>query len=168
VIPAESPDGSVTVTAVNDDIYEGTTDETVIVGITSVTNGTAGTPGQVTVSIVDNESQPTVTLDAPTSPISENGGTSEITARLSGAADENVEVTILHPNAGSAEPTDYTLGTLIVITAGDLTGSLTLAALDDADADDEDVDISITNVDGPASEQGQQTATVTITDDDGA
>ena len=55
MITAGNTTGSVTVTAVNDSIYETATEETVIVDIDSVTNGTEGAPNQQTTEIVDDD-----------------------------------------------------------------------------------------------------------------
>ena len=73
------------VTLVDDNIYEG--NETAIVAISSVSGGSAnesGTPQEVTITIVENESAPTVTLSSSASSIAENAGSSlTLTATLS-------------------------------------------------------------------------------------
>jgi hypothetical protein len=89
-------------------------------------------------------------------------------ATLSGAADQDVSVTLEHPGVGTATLTDdYTLGTTIVITAGDTVDSLTLSAVDDVVFEgNETVEVTISGVTGPATENGEQQQAVTITDDE--
>jgi hypothetical protein len=53
VIPATSPSGSVTVTAVQDALVD--PDETVIVDISGVTNGTESGTQQETITITDDD-----------------------------------------------------------------------------------------------------------------
>ncbi|HEX2937053.1 MAG TPA: Calx-beta domain-containing protein, partial [Bacteroidales bacterium] len=55
--------GSVTVTAVNDDIYESATDETVIVDISSVTNAAEDGVQQASTGIVDNDGLPSLSIN---------------------------------------------------------------------------------------------------------
>jgi Calx-beta domain len=62
-IPAGSTTGTITVTAVQDLLDEN--DETVIVDITSVTNGTESGTQQATTTITDDDATPTVTLTTP-------------------------------------------------------------------------------------------------------
>jgi len=53
VIPAGSPSGSITLTAVQDNTDE--LDETIIVDISTVTNGTESGTQQVTATITDDD-----------------------------------------------------------------------------------------------------------------
>ena len=134
VIPAGQTEGSITLTGKADTGYDN--GETIIVDIASVSNATAkqtdGKGPQVTVSIVDEETAPTVTLAiSPTTPIAENGGVATITATIPAAI--LVPVTIPFTFSGTAvKDTNYTAsGSEIVILAGDTTGTLTLTAKDD-------------------------------------
>ena len=90
IIGAGSTTGSVTITGDDDAIFEGA--ETVIVDITSVTNGTESGSQQETVTITDDDSAPTVTLSEIGSPIAEDGGVSTITATLSNPSTSAVTV----------------------------------------------------------------------------
>ena len=62
-IPAGQSTGTITVTAVQDDISEG--NETVIVGISGATNATATDPQSATTTITDDEGAVSVTLSPP-------------------------------------------------------------------------------------------------------
>ena len=79
-IPAGSLTGTVTITSTDDALNEG--DETVIVDIDTVTNGTEVGTEQETVTITDDDAAPTVTLSGGAA-IAENAGTATITATLS-------------------------------------------------------------------------------------
>ena len=167
VIAAGDTTGSVTVTAVDDEIDDD--DETVVVDIDTVTGATEDGDQQVTVTITDDDAAlPTVTLSVDPDAIAEAGGEATVTATLSEAAGTDVTVTLAY--SGTATPADdYTnSGAEIVIAAGDTTGSVTVTAVDDeVDDDDETVVVDIDAVTG-ANEDGDQQVTVTITDDDDA
>ena len=168
VIPAGDTTGSVTVTAVDDEVDDD--DETVVVDIDTVTGATEDGDQQVTVTIADDDDAPlpTVALSVDPDAIAEAGGEATVTATLSAAAATDVTVTLAY--SGTATPADdYTnSGAEIVIAAGDTTGSVTVTAVDDeVDDDDETVVVDIDTVTG-ATEDGDQQVTVTIADDDDA
>ncbi len=85
-IAAGATSGTATVTGVDDAIYEG--NETVIIDITGVANGSESGTQQVTATITDNESAPTVSLSISGSPLAENGGVATITATLDNASSQ--------------------------------------------------------------------------------
>ncbi|MBK6998771.1 MAG: hypothetical protein IPH35_01930 [Rhodoferax sp.] len=105
--------------------------------------------------------------------VAEAAGSSTITATLSAAAATDTTVTIGRKSTSTAALTnDFTLsGATITITAGQTTGTATLAAVQDTlDEDNETSIVEITAVSGGngATESGTQEASVTITDDDAA
>ena len=166
VIAAGDTSGSVTITATDDGDDEG--DETVIVDIATVTGANEDGDQQVTTTILDDDGVvlPTVTLGVDSAEIAEAGGVATFTATLSAAS--TAAVTIDLALSGTAtDGTDYAAsGTQIVIAAGDTTGSVTVTATDDADDEaDETVIVEIATVAG-ATEDGDQSATTTILDDD--
>src|SRR5690606_18335566 len=117
-IPAGQTSGTATVTALADDDEE--EDETVIVDILSVENGTEDDVQRVTLTIQDDgDGQPTVTLNSSATTLEENGGEVTVTVQLSEATDEDVVVTLAL--AGAAEQgVDYNAtGTQITIPAGE-------------------------------------------------
>ena len=112
-----------------------------------------------------------VTLVVTPASISENGGVSRVTARLSHATSEEVEVRVaaeaVTPDAG----TYFELGAerLLTIPAGatDSIGTVTVTAVDDAiDAPEREVTVSGT-VTRPAGMADPLSQTLTITDDEG-
>src|SRR5438477_442009 len=70
VIPPGSTTGAITLTAVQDTLDE--VDETVVVDISSVTNGTESGTQQVTATITDDDPPPTVAFGAASSSGSES------------------------------------------------------------------------------------------------
>ncbi len=163
-IPAGSYSNSITLTGKNDTDYEG--DETIIGDISSVTNGTENGTQQVTTTITDDDPAPSVTLSIADSTLAEDGGVATITGTLSGLSTNETKIELSF--SGTASTTDYnkSLGGVIIIPAGSLSGTLTLTGIDDVtDEEDETIIVKITNITG-ATENGTQQLTATITDDD--
>jgi len=167
VITAGSTSGALTLTGINDSQYE--PGETIIVEITSVTNGTESGIQQVTAAITDDDFVPDVTLGLSGSPLAENGGTAAVTATLSAAATQNVTVNLGFAGTATGGGTDYTAsGSSITISAGSTTGNITLTGNNDLlDEENETIIVDITGVTNGA-ESGTQQVTATITDDDAA
>ena len=174
-IPRGETTGTTTLTATNDDDEA---NESVTVSIDGVTGGnvTAGSESSVTVTITDDDgdgtgpTNPTVTLTVDDDEIDEAGGVATVTATLSQATDEAVEVD-LTPRAGfttdagdlTFSPSDLT----IVIPQGETVGTLTATANPDDDTDDETVTLDVTAVrGGGATEATPQSVTITVNDDD--
>ena len=110
--------------------------------------------------------EPTVTLSlAPSSTISENGGSTSVKATLSNTF--NKTVTINLGFSGTASGTDYSkTSSSINITSGNSTGTITLSGDDDdLDENNETVIVDISTITNGA-ESGTQQVTCTITDDD--
>ena len=172
-VSAGDTEGTTTLTASDDADSD---NETVTVAIDTVTGGGAAESGAQTavVTITDDDApptNPTVTLAFVPASVAENGGTSELTATLSQATNEDVVVT-LGQVGGTAALGDFSIagdGT-ITIPTGATEASRTLTATDDTDDEgDETYTFSIDTVTGGgATEDGTQTATITILDDDGA
>jgi hypothetical protein len=128
----------------------------------------------VTITILENENAPTVTLATSASSIAENAGSSlTLTATLSNVADEDVTVA-LSTSGAATEGTDYTDGSGaiddIVISAGSTTGTVSFTPSDDSIyEDDEAAVIAVSGVSGAdATESGTQSVTITITDNENA
>ena len=162
IVPG-SLSGTATLTTVDDAIQEG--DETAIVDIASVTNGSESGTQQQTITIVDNE-LPSVTLGVSAALISETGGSATVTATLSGT--HTATVTVNLGFTGTAGAGDRTLSAnSIAIPAGQTTGTVTITAQSDADDEvDETVIVDILSVTN-GTEDGVQQVTTVIDDDDG-
>ena len=164
VIAAGDTTGTVTVTAAQDALDE--SNETVIVDITGVTNGTESGTQQATTTITDDDDPPSVTLSVNNANIAEAAGVATFTATLSAASGQDVTVDLGF--TGTATLTgDYTRsGTQIVIAAGSTSGTATVTAVQDAIVEtNETVVVDITGVTN-GTENGTQQQTTTITDDD--
>ncbi|MCT4590693.1 MAG: gliding motility-associated C-terminal domain-containing protein, partial [Carboxylicivirga sp.] len=165
VIPAGSKEASVTLSSTLDEIYEG--DENVEISITNVAGGSASEDGNQVqqVTILDDETQPLVSLELSGSPFSENGGTAVIKAVTNRISVQNVDVTIAL--SGTAGNEDYNNTTLnITIPAGSTEATVTLTGIEDAEAEgDETVIANIESVVN-GTEDGEQTVTAVISDND--
>lgn len=164
VIAAGNTTGSITLTAVQDTRDEA--NETIVVEITEVTNGTESGTQQVTATITDDDAPPTVALGISAATLAEAGGTSTVTATLSTAS--SFDVTVDLGFSGTAtNVSDYTRSnTQIVIAAGSTTGSITLTAVQDTlSEENETIVVEILNVTN-GTESGTQTVTGTIVSDD--
>jgi hypothetical protein len=148
----------------NDLIYEG--DETIIVTIDSVVNGTIGTEIAKQITIIDDENIPTTSLSVDMSSFTENAGSATVTATLD---IESALATVVYLNtSGTATlATDFSGNAdSIVIAAGSLTTNIILTAIQDAiDEEDETIIIDIDSVKN-ATENGVQQITTVINDDD--
>ena len=107
-------------------LFYNTGDETGIIAIDTVSGGGAtenSTPQAVTLTISENESAPTVTLTSNVTTIGEKSGSSiTFTATASGAADENIIVS-LSQSGTATEGTDYAEMSNITINALSTTGT---------------------------------------------
>ncbi|MDB9923796.1 hypothetical protein OAC96_06245, partial [Candidatus Pelagibacter sp.] len=167
-ILAGATTGTATFTPTDDTTYEG--NETGIIAIDTVTGGSATENGtqSVTLTITENESAPTVTLTSSASSIAENAGSSlTLTATLSVATTANVTVGISTSGTGT-EGADYATVSDITILAGATTGTATFTPTDDSTFEgDETGIIAIDTVTGgSATENGTQSVTITINEDD--
>ncbi|WP_343630922.1 Ig-like domain-containing protein [Fluviicola sp.] len=169
-IPAGSTTGTVTVTPINDGIYEGT--ETAIATITSVSGGngaTIGSPASATVTITDDETVPTVSISGGTTIVENSGGSVTLTVTLSAPTTAATVVNLGYTGTATSG-TDYTAGVAsVTIPANATTATLTITPLNDAIYEgNETVITTITSVSGGngATIGSPTSATVTITDDE--
>jgi len=164
VIPAGQVSASIGITSLNDAIDE--PNELIVVEIVGVTNGTESGTQQVTLTIIDDDPPPSVSLALAGSPFVETGGSATVSAQLSTVS--AFPVTVNFSFTGSATlNTDYAASTSsIIILPGQTSGSITLTALSDiGDEPDETVIVDISSVNN-GTENGTQRVTATITDDD--
>ena len=165
-IPAGSLSGTTTISSKDDCVVEG--DETVVVDIGSVTNGTENGNQQVTTIIVDDDTYPTITLSADNLSIPENGGVSIVKATLSNPFCQDVIIslgysgTAAHPN-DYPNPSSYS----ITVVAGSLIGTTTIASSNDYLVEGDEtvvVGVQSTNIAGISASVNP--VTITIVDDD--
>ena len=168
-IPAGDTSGTIVVKVKGDALDE--PNETIIVTLGAPTNATVSTTagaGTGTGTINDDDGTPSVTLKLSSASITENGGSSTVTASLSGATHQAVTLTVAAAAVDPATSGDFTLGgTTLTIAAGatESTGTVTITAVDnDVDAANKTVTVSAAATGGGVS--APSAVTLTITDDD--
>ncbi|MEK7747474.1 MAG: Calx-beta domain-containing protein, partial [Nitrospirota bacterium] len=172
-IPAGVKSVSVPITTKPDALYE--KDEAILVDIGTVVNGTRGSPGQVSMTIVDDDPLPTVTLGVKLPGTDDTSGdgivkedseTATIRATLNVVSGLPTTVNLIV--GGDAKADDYTLATQIVIPAGAMFASVTLTPKVDLLNEDDEMVI----IDAGVIENGEKAATFTpvtvkiVNDDD--
>ncbi len=162
-IPAGSKTANITVPVTNDTDYEKS--ESFYLNLTNASLGVI-TDNQGEGIINDNDSPPAVSLSVSDSSFSEKGGTSTITATLSNKSYQDVTVNLDYSGTAIIG-TDYiTSGSAIVIPAGCLSNSITLAAIDNmVYTGDKTVILAISSVEN-GIEEGTQQQTITIKEND--
>ncbi len=167
---ARASTGLVTITAVDNDVDA--PDKTVTVSGTAANAQGVTAPGDVPLTVEDDDEAPTVTLVLDPALITEAGGESTVTATLDRASSEDTTVTVTAAPVLPAEAGDYRLSENRVLTiaagATTSTGLVTITAVDnDVDAPDKTVTVSGT----AANTQGVTApgdVTLTVEDDDEA
>lgn len=153
----------------NDSAFESS--ETVNLTLSNVTPGniSLGVPSSATLTILDEDQQPTVKFSSTTYSVDEGAGTATITVTLSAVASEAVTIDYA-TSAGTATASEdftNTTGTL-TFAAGETSKLLTVPiAADSLDEDDEVFDVQLSNPNG-ALLGAPFSALTTITDDDAA
>ena len=163
--------GAVTVTA-NGNTVDSPDKSVTVSGTASGGNGVTAPP-DVTLTLTDDETLPTLTLALSSSPISEGGDVTTVTAALSGESSEAVTVTVSAAPLSGAVVADYALSTnrALVIAARSTasTGAVTLTAVNN---DVQEAANKTVTVSGTASGGNDVSApaglTLTITDNDGS
>ncbi|HAS46575.1 MAG TPA: hypothetical protein DCS93_39195, partial [Microscillaceae bacterium] len=166
VINAGSTSNTATIANQDDPTFEG--NETVVIDITGVTNGTEDGTQQVTYTIIDNDLVPDVTFELLPhyNPTSENGGIAYISAELDAAAGVTVTVPITFSGTAT-QGVDYSVSsTTIVIAAGDTKDSIAITGI--ADGVEEGNESIIIDMGAPTNgdEFGIQQVSLTLTDED--
>ena len=164
-IPAGQLDstGTVTVQAVNNNVYD--PNKTVTVSAMATNMQGVTTPPAVTLAIRDDDPAPELTLEVGPSAIVEAGGNSTVTVRITNGVTFAEDQKIALAFAGTAaKGTDYTVGLeMLTLTAGQSSAATTVTATDDR-VDDDNETILLTASHGGGTVGAEQT--ITITDDD--
>ncbi|SHO65144.1 Calx-beta domain-containing protein, partial [Algoriphagus zhangzhouensis] len=169
-ITAGNTSGSVTLTNVPDALYEG--NETVIIDITSVTNADEDGTQQVTYTIVDDDSEATVSLELLDiyNPITdESGGQAYVRAKIDAVAGVTVTVPLSFSGTATGGGTDYSItGSTITISPGQTMDSIRVTSqYDGIEEGDETVIVTMgTPTNGLKGSPDQ--VTITIIDEDAA
>src|SRR5207244_684987 len=146
VIPPGSTNGTMTLTAVQDNLDE--LDETIIVDISSVTNGTESGTQQVTAVITDDDLPPTVAFSAAGSSGSESTTAVSVPVSLSTASSKTVTVNYaVTGGTATGGGVDYTLASGTLTFAPGVTNqNISITVVNDAlDEDDETIQIGLSS-----------------------
>ena len=172
-IAAGSTSGSITATGLDDLLNDEA--ETVVVDIDTVSGGNGASESgtqQATIRITDDDNPPVVDLLVSASSVNENAGSAAavITALLDHAATVDTLVT-LSPSGTADNGSDYTLDNFTIsVIAGATSGTTNLNLLQDSVSENpaETIVLDITSVSGgdSASENGTQSQTITLVDDE--
>ena len=92
VIPAGSTQGSITLTGIDDHLYDPNTAATV--SISGVSNATLGTPTLVSAIVRNSDPEPTVSLSIATPTFADPNGTDKVTATLNTVSGEDTTITL--------------------------------------------------------------------------
>jgi hypothetical protein len=165
-IAAGTISGTVKLTAVSDDVYEG--NETIKAEITDVENARKGSARNVTASINDDNDKPEITLELANSPMEEGSEDSAIvTATLSNKSELTTTIELAY--SGTATPgTDYISSTdTITVVAGEIAGTAIITAVNDEfdEPDQETIEVTIESVKN-GTEKDEQMVEAVINDDD--
>ena len=173
-IPAGSTTATTTVTTQDDPISEGT--ETVIIDISSVSGGDSAVEAspaqQQTISITDDEANPSVTLSTSTNSLNETGAgdNATLTVTMNPVASSATTVTLVLSGTATGGGSDYSIdNTVLTIAAGVATATATINAQDDPYYDDgETIIVDINSVSGgnSATESGTQQEILTFNDNE--
>ncbi|WP_208112459.1 beta strand repeat-containing protein, partial [Sunxiuqinia elliptica] len=160
--------GTITLQNINDMLFEG--DETVVVDISSVTNGTESGTQQITYTITNDDAKPTATLftrDIYNPITDESGGQAFIVGELSAPAGVTVTIPLTFSGTATGGGTDYAVtGTTITIVAGFLTDSMRVTSMYDGIEEGNETVIIDMGAPTNAIEDGSQQVTLTIIDED--
>ena len=162
--------GTVTVTGVDNNVDTGTdADKQVTVTAMAAGGNGVAAPPAVTLTITDDDATATAALVLNPSAISENGGISTVTARLSHPATQAATLTVATTAVAPAVAGNFTrTGNTLTIAAGSTTsaGLVTVTGVDNNDADgNKRVSVSATAAGGHGVSD-PSVATLTIRDDE--
>ncbi len=160
---------TVTITAVDDDVHQGSAGRSVTVtGRMTNTQGAGGVTGAA-LTLSDDETLPTADLVLTPAAIAEAGGVATVTATLSGRSSEAVTLTVATTAVSPAVAADFAQsGTTLMIAAGATTstGAVTVTAADNNVASgNKQVTVSGTAAGGHGV-AAPTDAALTLTDDD--
>ncbi|RUA33810.1 MAG: hypothetical protein DSY77_08365, partial [Bacteroidetes bacterium] len=169
-VGAGNTTNSVLLTNVNDALYEG--NETVVIDISGVTNGSENGTQQVTYTITDDDPQPNATLEVLSiyNPITdESGGQAYVRGKIDAVAGTTVSIPLSFSGTATGGGTDYSLtGTSITLTAGETMDSIRVTSLFDGIEEEDETIIIDMGTPTNAVESGTQQVTITIEDEDAA
>jgi hypothetical protein len=163
-IPAGQTSGNIQINLIDNFVINA--DKTIIVDLDAPSGAHLGTSTTHTMTVVDNDNQPTVFLSAATQSVSESAGT--VTVQFSMSKTYLIDVTVPYTISGTASnPGDYDLSAgSLTIAPGSTSGSISFNLVSDfLDEPNETVIVTLGTVtNGNTGSPSSQT--ITINDDD--
>ena len=157
---------TISIASIEDNLAED--NETFVVRLDNSSVSSVNITDNATVTIIDDEARPEVTLTPSASTVSEGAGTLTLTATQSQVSAANTVVSLSF-SGNATRSSDYSVSENITIVGGSLSGNVTLSLVDDNTTEaSEAIVVDIASVSGGngASENGTQQATITLTDND--
>ncbi len=158
------PRGEIEVQLNNDIITED--EETIIVTIETVVNGTSGTPKVHTITITDDDLPPSVSFLTPSQKVLETAGSDTVLINLSGPSSHTVTIPLSFSGTATGG-SDYTVpSSEITIPPGSTSETFTIGILDDSEYDPDETIILSMGVPTNATKGVITEHTITIEDDE--
>ena len=157
---------TISIASIEDSLAED--NETFVVRLDNSSVSSVNITDNATVTIIDDEARPEVTLTPSASTVSEGAGTLTLTATQSQVSAANTVVSLSF-SGNATLSSDYSVSENITIAGGSLSGNVTLSLIDDNTTEaSEAIVVDIASVSGGngASENGTQRASITLTDND--
>ena len=157
---------TISIASIEDSLAED--NETFVVRLDNSSVSSVNITDNATVTIIDDEARPEVTLTPSASTVSEGAGTLTLTATQSQVSAANTVVSLSF-SGNATLSSDYSVSENITIAGGGLSGNVTLSLIDDNTTEaSEAIVVDIASVSGGngASENGTQRSSITLTDND--
>ena len=163
-IPAGADSATVQITAIDDAALEET--ETVTLTVTAGAGYTIGAAAMASVTILDNDSVPSVSIAASDASAAEGGDSGEFTVSRSAASSSNLTVNLTFGGTATSGADYELLTSTVVIPAGAANVSFSVTAADDSVVDPGETVVAMI-AEGPGYSLGSPgAATLTIGDND--
>ena len=138
-----------------------------MLALSTPVNGTLGVPGSTTVTIVDDDTEPKVSLSAASYSLNENAGDVLITANLTAPYEKSVSVNYATVDGTAKAGSDYTVGNgTLIFNPGETRQTLTVPLTNDTTHENDEVFTLALSSPVNATVDAPSSTTVTITDDD--
>ena len=157
---------TISIASIEDSLAED--NETFVVRLDNSSVSSVNITDNATVTIIDDEARPEVTLTPSASTVSEGAGTLTLTAPQNQVSAANTVVSLSF-SGNATLSSDYSVSENITIAGGSLSGNVTLSLVDDNTTEaSEAIVVDIASVSGGngASENGTQRVSITLTDND--
>ena len=156
---------SISISITNDSIDED--NETFTVSLSDPSGATLGSRDEATVTIIDNDLPPKVSLSPASKTVGEGAGTANFTVRLSKASGKSVTLEYATTDVTASSGSDYTAASeKLVFTPGESTQTISVSIKDDSmDESNETFMVSLSSPSNTTLGSPHE-ATVTITDND--